>query len=177
MTDSEKLAELTAILGDEPVGRAKALISVEESSIRLSEARAAGKKHVITHEDLEHLIGQAKRSGYVSAIGALHNALVPFGFSEPDTDKVIAKVHERECAAQDLRCFALNVAWQNGWAATVEEADSDDALDFVATKLRDALNAGWNAALDHILSAEFEPKLTSSSYEWIAEEIRGLRKT
>jgi hypothetical protein len=88
-------AELTALLcteeGQDVVERAKALVETERGSERLAADRRANKRHVIEHEDLERLIADAKRSGYVSAIGALHNAMPP-GFVEPDADKVIGRV-------------------------------------------------------------------------------------
>jgi hypothetical protein len=90
-----KLATLTSILcteeGQDVVERAKALVETELAARRLAEDRRTMKRHVLAHEDLEHLIGAAKRSGYVAAVGALHNAMPP-GFVEPDADKVIGRV-------------------------------------------------------------------------------------
>lgn len=52
---------------------------------------AAEKRATAAESALAEAVAKARRSGFVAAVGALHNAM-PTGFVETDSDKVIARV-------------------------------------------------------------------------------------
>lgn len=84
-----------------------------------------------------------------------------------DSNKALrAALAEKEAARQSLACFALNLAWQNEWTATPEEADPDAALDYVSSKLKefkDAADLETNELLNelHATNAEQAAKISN----------------
>ena len=46
------------------------------------------------------------------------------------------RAEKAENESSDYRAWCLNVAWQNGWTATPEDADAEDAATFIDEKLR-----------------------------------------